>query len=172
MGDTTYIHDDVHVRIDEPEPIRVTIDDATLAYGNLPRGGDTGDILVKTSPRDYHAEWMSMREAGYNHIYYDTTANWNAQSGLVSEEGAIYIYSDYFHDDQGNPIPGIRIGDGRAYLIDLPVASEDFADKLYEHITNSVVHVSAYDRSFWNNKVTSALDSSDPENLILTKDFI
>ncbi len=171
MGDTTYIHDDVYVRIDEPEPIRVTIDDATLAYGNLPRGGNAGDILIKTDPRDYYAEWMSLRQAGLTHIYYDTTANWNAQSLMISEEGAIYIYSDYSVGSQGF-IPGVKIGDGSAYLIDLPFTSSDYIDRLYEHINNRQIHILPEERQFWNNKVTSALDSSDPENLILTKDFI
>lgn len=183
MGDIRYVGTDIHVHIAEPDPINVSVEepdsidvtlphDGDIVYGGLPRGGDTGDILVKLSNRDYHAEWMAMREAGLVHIYYDTTANWNMQSGMVSEEGAIYIYSDYYHDDQGRPIPGIRIGDGSAYLIDLPMSSQDLTDKFYDHINNHSIHVSAQDRLFWNNKVTSVVDATDVENLILTKDFV
>lgn len=182
MDDVRYISDDIHVRIAEQDPVNVNIEehdavqidipDATVVYGGLPRGGVYNDILVKKSNRDYHAEWMSMREAGLSHIYYDTTANWNAQRDLISEEGSIYIYSDYYQDGQGRPVPGIKIGDGSAYLIDLPAGNQDLTDRLFDHINNSVIHVSAYDRTFWNNKVTSVIDPADAENLILTKDFV
>ena len=181
MGDTVYISDDVYVSIDEPESIDIGIqendavetgiEDTYLVYGNLPRGGDTGDILVKTAPRDYRAEWMTLRQAGLTHIYYDTTANWNAQASMVSEEGAIYIYSDYTVSSAG-VIPAVKIGDGSAYLIDLPFTSSDYIDRLYDHITNRQIHILPEEREFWNNKVTSAMDSVDPENLILTKEFI
>lgn len=38
-----------------------------------------------------------------------------------------------------------------------------------EHLANSSAHVSDQDRTFWNNKVTAAIDSENVENLILTK---
>ena len=41
---------------------------------------------------------------------------------MISENGAIYIYEDLTESaaDSDVSIPGIKIGDGNAYLIDLP----------------------------------------------------
>ena len=182
MPDTTYIHDDVIVRIDEPDPvnvdivdddppINVSIDSATLVYGKLPRGGNLGDILLKMSGKDYHVEWKAVEEAGLRHIYYDLTQNWEAQTTMISEAGAIYIYSDYSEVD-GKKVPAIKIGDGKAYLADLPFASQELLSLLTDHINDRTVHITAQEREFWNNKVTSVLDRSDAENLVLTKDFV
>ena len=182
MPDTTYIHDDVIVRIDEPDPVNVdiadddppisvSIDNATLVYGKLPKGGNLGDILLKMSGKDYHAEWKAVEEAGLRHIYYDLTQNWKAQTTMISEAGAIYIYSDYSEVD-GKKVPAIKIGDGKAYLADLPFASQELLSLLTDHINDRTVHITAQEREFWNNKVTSVLDRSDAENLVLTKDFV
>lgn len=183
MDSVVYITNDIEVSVDGARELDVDIEalDAdigvdisgvTFTTGGIPPGGDTGDVLVKSSPRDYHAEWMSLRAAGYNHIYYDTTANWNAQAGMISEEGAIYIYSDYSTDIHGNPIPCMKIGDGLAYLIDLPFSSQDLTEALFNHINDSTLHITQQERQFWSNKVTSVVDDTDPENLILTKAMI
>ena len=97
-------------------------------------------------------------------IFYDTTANWDSQISLVSIRGAIYVYSDYQEDGDGNYIPGIKIGDGNAYLIDMP-----FTDCLYkEHIEDTVSHITAAERTAWNNKVRCYMDTLDEERLIFT----
>ncbi len=100
-------------------------------------------------------------------IFYDTTANWNAHPELVSVAGYIYVYSDYQTDGDDN-IPGIKVGDGNAYLIDLP-----FTDSLYkEHIEDTVSHITSAERTAWNNKITCYISPTDPTNLIFTKDNI
>lgn len=53
-------------------------------------------------------------------IQYDTTANWNAQLELIAQRGTFYVYSDHSVDENDNPVPGIKIGDGSSYLIDMP----------------------------------------------------
>ena len=181
MPDTIYISGDVTAQIDGLDPVTATItdddpvlaelSDLTLIYGKLPVGGNIGDILLKRSGQNYDAEWKAVEEAGFRHIYYDTTANWNAQTTMVSEAGAIYIYSDYSTVD-GVCVPGIRIGDGMAYLADLPFASQETLSILTRHINNTDIHITAREREFWNNKVTSVLDRLDAENLVLTKDFV
>lgn len=81
-------------------------------------------------------------------IYSDTVSGWNAQTSLISEENAIYVYTDYDTDSGGNVVPGIKVGDGLAYLIDMP-----FVDAvMQEHIQNSVIHVTQTDKDNWNNK--------------------
>lgn len=57
------------------------------------------------------------------HIYYSNTAGWDGQPSLIAERGAIYVYSDHrtaVIDGNTVTIPGMKIGDGSTYLIDLP----------------------------------------------------
>ena len=116
---------------------------------------------------------ISLPELGLRAIYYDTTANWNAQRSLISEEGAIYIYSDYSSYDDGNgnitPLAGIKIGDGNAYLIDMPFVTDGLTATLLNHINNHDVHITPQERAFWNNKVSSYMDLESSETLILSK---
>lgn len=99
-------------------------------------------------------------------VLYADTATWNSQTQLVSQQGYIYIYSDYKQDSSGNDIPGIKVGDGNAYLIDLP-----FSTKLIdEHIADAVVHITSAERDFWNNKVTCYIDDNNITRLVFSKD--
>lgn len=80
--------------------------------------------------------------------YSNTVSGWNAQTSLISEKNAIYVYTDYDTDENGNVVPGIKIGDGLAYLIDMP-----FVDAvMQEHMQNTVIHVTQGDKDNWNNK--------------------
>lgn len=116
---------------------------------------------------------MNARDLGLGNVYYDTNANWNVQPRLVAEESVIYIYSDAFYveDEAGNrtPIAGIKIGDGTSYLIDMPFVSEAMSSTIIRHITNDTVHITAAEREFWNNKISSYLDSENSELLVLSK---
>ena len=99
-------------------------------------------------------------------VLYDNTASWNSQPQLISQLGYLYIYSDYKQDGEGNNIPGIKVGDGNAYLIDLP-----FSTKLIdEHIANAIIHITQAERDFWNNKVTCYIDENNITRLIFSKD--
>lgn len=86
-------------------------------------------------------------------VYYGTTAYWSAQTTLVSILGAIYIYSDYSTDGQGNDIPNIKVGDGLAYVVDLPFMNKDITEQ---------------QKAIWDNKVRCYLDTNNSENLIFT----
>ena len=93
-------------------------------------------------------------------IYSNTTAGWSAQTTLVSEEGAFYIYTD--HDYVGDtPIAGFKIGDGLAYVVDLPFLDAN----MQSHMSNEDIHVTAEEKVFWNNKNRGLVEG---ENLILT----
>lgn len=106
-------------------------------------------------------------------IYSKTKQEWNSQRDLVSEKDTFYIYTNYKQTEDGKDIPGIKVGDGNAYLIDKPfiAAGEQSLDQLYEHIRNAAIHVSTEDRQSWNNvndKVTARISSSDPQNIIFS----
>ena len=116
---------------------------------------------------------LSAQDLGLGQVYYDTTENWNRNPTLLSEKGAVYIYSDYeyYEDAAGNrtPIAGLRIGDGSSYLIDLPFVNSLTAHLIISHVANQAVHVSEAERVFWNNKISAYIDPNDPEALIFSK---
>lgn len=93
-------------------------------------------------------------------VLQDTTANWNAQSTLVSQKDCVYVYTDH-HTVDGQDIPGIKIGDGNAYLIDLPFTDAAFI----AHIADDSLHVSDADRESWENKVSCFVE---PDSTKLT----
>ena len=107
----------------------------------------------------------------------DTTENWNNKRDFIPYKGEVIIYTDwkpryavgvdgcYILDSGGNKIrvynqdnepqfiPGIKIGDGKAYLCDLPFTDEELRAKLISHIEDTEVHVLLGERPFWNNKI-------------------
>lgn len=98
----------------------------------------------------------------------DTTENWNKQASLISELNTVYVYVDHQTktDEEGKEIwiPGIKIGDGKAYLIDLP-----FSDELMiAHINDLGIHVTPEEKEFWNNKVRTYIDTVEGEQLVFT----
>lgn len=97
-----------------------------------------------------------------------TTEYWNSQQTLIGEENVIYVYTDHQTktDRYGHvtDVPGIKIGDGKAYLIDLP-----FTDEIYlAHIGDASIHCTQAEKDLWNNKVRVLVSRLSPENLIFT----
>lgn len=91
-----------------------------------------------------------------------TTAQWATQTTLVSEKDVIYVYTDH-QIKNGKNIPGIKIGDGLAYVVDLP-----FADDIYiDHIANTDIHITAGERAKWDKAITANIKQAD-ENLVLS----
>lgn len=106
----------------------------------------------------------------YAGVLSDTTEGWNSQKELIAQKNVLYVYTDYQTDtdEEGNTveIPGIKIGDGKAYLIDIP-----FTDQLsMEHIRNGTIHVTPQEKEFWNNKVRTYLSEVHDETIVFTTD--
>lgn len=115
---------------------------------------------------------VALEDIGIKNIYYDTTQNWNSQQMLIGERGAIYIYNDHStieKDGQMFYVPGIKVGDGLAYLIDAPFVGDDIVEDFMGHVNNTMIHVSPNDRDFWNHKVSCFLNYDDLENLVFSK---
>lgn len=104
--------------------------------------------------------------SGDKEVFYGTTEYWNNQPQLIPIRGCLYIYSDHTTDSSGTVLPGIKIGDGSSYLIDMPFVDKKYAD----HILDTLIHVSASDRSFWDNKVRCYLDPNNTQRLVFTTD--
>ena len=101
---------------------------------------------------------------GNNRVLYATTETWNSQPSLRAKEGYIYIYADYRQNSEGQNIPSMKIGDGQAYLIDMP-----FTDQLlYDHLRDEIRHITQDERKFWNNKVRCYIDEGNDGHLIFT----
>ena len=98
-------------------------------------------------------------------IFVNTTEYWNSQPSLITVRNAVYIYTDYEKDGDGDDVPGIKVGDGLGYLIDAPFTSDPY----YDHIRNHFIHITPEEREFWNNKVRCYVDDfTDSEKLIFT----
>lgn len=104
----------------------------------------------------------------------NTTDGWNSEPQYLPKAGEICIYTDYatIQDALGNDItvPGVKIGDGNAYLIDMPFVGDEtrylLLNRLQNHEQNMAIHVSQEDRSFWNNKLNYDVSG---EELILNR---
>lgn len=89
-------------------------------------------------------------------ISYNTTRYWNMMGGFIPKSGEIIIYSDYrvvMVDGRRVEIPGIKIGTGNSYVQDLAFVGGSDTEILAAHIDDMVVHVTAAERAFWNNKL-------------------
>lgn len=97
----------------------------------------------------------------------DTTANWSQKTSYIPAKGEIIVYSDH-SVIEGISYPAIKIGDGMAYVVDLPFVGDDIMiqimDVLIPHIHDTSIHVTSAEKAYWNNKLDSALAG---ENLIL-----
>lgn len=86
----------------------------------------------------------------------DTTAHWNAAVTFVPMKGEVIVYSDYdtrTENGQTVKIPNFKVGDGLAYVPDLPFVGDDLRDDLTAHLLDHTAHVTAAERTFWNSKV-------------------
>ena len=89
-------------------------------------------------------------------ISYGTTAYWQEHLTFIPKAGEIVIYSDHSsieENDETVYIPGIKIGDGSAYGIDLPFVDDAMAQTILSHISDTDIHITAAERTSWNNKL-------------------
>ena len=89
-------------------------------------------------------------------ISYNTTHYWNMMGGFIPKAGEIIIYSDYRKvvvDGKTVNIPGIKIGTGNSYVQDLAFAGSSDTEIIAAHIDDAIVHITAAERAFWNNKL-------------------
>ena len=93
-------------------------------------------------------------------IKHDTTSNWNSATGFIPLSGEIIVYDDYKTitkevngENVTKNVPGIKVGDGLAYVQDLPFVDEDLREQLMAHINDSDIHVTSALKTFWNNKL-------------------
>lgn len=114
---------------------------------------------------------QSGHDLGLQDVCFGITEHWNNQREFIPEEGQIVIYMDHGTVDDGNGgtknVPGIKVGDGKAYLIDMPFVGDDVAESilisLNNHLQNADIHVSAADRLRWDRKVDVRLTGTESD---------
>lgn len=89
-------------------------------------------------------------------VFIKTTDEWNLDPSQMSQKNTFYVYSDHMTSD-GKLIPGIKIGDGKAYIADLPFIDDIFIN----HINDNVRHITQEERESWNNKVRAYYEQDD-----------
>lgn len=150
-------------RGDQTASLPSTIDDGAIYV--LDTGDNSGDLYV-----DYNNQRMKIG-SGQSSIKTKTTQEWMAEEPkTISKLGAIYCFADAYthteeYEEDGEIItrvvktPGLKIGDGQAYVVDLPFST-----------------VSPEQIEFWNNKINCYLEveyntQGNEENLVFTRDF-
>lgn len=113
--------------------------------------------------------FLSANSIENEYIKSGTTAYWNSQINYVPPLNTIIVYTDKSTISQNGTtinIPGIKIGDGNSYCIDLPFVNNEFE----QHMNNTDIHTTLAEKTFWNNKLNYS-DSfiEDEENLIFTR---
>lgn len=88
----------------------------------------------------------------------DTTARWNAQRSFIPLKGEAIVYTDRYVLPDGTLVPGLKIGDGQAYCIDLPFVDNAITTQLNTHIYDNDRHTSRAEKKAWNEKVGCELD--------------
>lgn len=85
---------------------------------------------------------------------YNTSDYWESCVEFIPKEGQIIVYSDALSFG-GKSYPMLKVGDGKAYLIDLPFMNEATLKNLKNHLENNTIHITQSEREKWNTAVTT-----------------
>lgn len=86
----------------------------------------------------------------------NTTAYWESTEGFIPLPGEVIVYTDYKtieKDGQQINVPGVKIGDGNAFVQHLPFVDDDLRERVLQHIADVEMHVTSEEKTFWNNKL-------------------
>lgn len=97
---------------------------------------------------------LNLPSGGRKEVISGTTEEWNSKPQLVSVKDIVYVYTDHNIID-GQRVPGIKVGDGVTFLIDLPFVTGGC------EVTEEQIN-------FWNEKVSVFIDPNDPETIVFT----
>lgn len=127
------------------------------------------ETLELLAPQTHELELTIPRNDGTTaKLIMATTAVWQTRVDYVPPRGTIIVYSDRNVID-GQEYVGLKIGDGLAYVVDLPFVGDEIADQiitdLNDHISDRTVHITQEEREYWNNKLNAELEG---ENLIIS----
>ena len=77
------------------------------------------------------------------------------------------VYSDYSTETVNGmlvDIPNFKVGDGLAYVPDLPFVGDDLRETLSMHLLDTAAHITPAERAFWNAKVRCYMGTETESN--------
>ena len=129
-------------------------------------GGVTNYEVLTNKPKINGVTLMGNKTSSDLRIVSEgTTSYWAQNASYVPQKGEIVVYSDY-ETESGVSIAGIKVGDGSAYVVDLPFTDSKLKNRFEDHINDMVRHITSTERTAWNDKINVTLTD---ENLILTQ---
>lgn len=122
-------------------------------------------VFLRDHAKLTNLNWLNSGHTGFAGIEFGTTAEWASFPDYIPPAGMLVVYTDYKQTDDGQGnitlIPGIKIGDGNAYLVDKPFVTDAVDAEITEHINDMVKHITQNEREFWNNKLNYVEPESD-----------
>ena len=122
-----------------------------------------GDVQLSNTQLLERIDFLNQQLQGKATMLAKTKEEWSRQTSLISQTNTFYIYTNRTVEN-GKSYPGIKVGDGTSYVVDLPFVDDLF----YSDIDNLDIHVTLAEKEFWNNKVRTQDSELDEENLIFT----
>jgi hypothetical protein len=117
VSDTTEGWSSKPTLVSEQDVLYIYTDYIITDVGDKIPGIKVGDGVTPVTQLPFTAS--SGGSSGEKEVYSKTTAEWDAQPTLIPKKDTLYVYTDYMTID-GVTIPGMKIGDGSTYLINLP----------------------------------------------------
>lgn len=123
--------------------------------------------------------WVVLGDITGTNVLLNTTSEWQTLSNQTYPRGTILIYTDHGtvtetinNTEVTKTVPGVKISDGSTPIIDLPFVGDDVIAavraEINTHINDNVRHITAAERTLWNNKI-NCNDTVTDGNLILNR---
>lgn len=159
------MRDRLRVSLETPTVLGVEMQNGTpMQVGLVPGTGNNYKTLVNKPSINGVTLEGNRTAQDLQIVSEDTTAGWAARLDYIPRRGEIVIYTDrdVVTDEEGQEqtVPGIKIGDGLAYLADLP-----FQDAAVRSMI-ARGGVTDEERDRWNAKLNCDIAG---ETLILTR---
>lgn len=106
----------------------------------LLKGKSAYEIAVDHGFIGTEQEWLDSL-VGEGNVEMKTTEEWSQMIDYIPKAKTIIVYSDYQQDKDGNYIPGLKIADGMAYVVDLPFVTGtiEITPEVEERITEEIL---------------------------------
>lgn len=125
------------------------------------------------------SNWSIVGDITGKNIMIGTSEEWGEHYDYVAPRGTILIYTDHGtvtatvnNETITKTVPGIKITDGSTPVVDLPFVGDDeiaaIHSELDDHINDNVRHITAAERTKWNNKINCE-DTVQNYNLIINR---
>ena len=150
-----------------------------IYYNNIQIGADMlSENHIYTFVYD-GVNWIVLGDIADTNVLINSTSGWQILYNQIYPRGTILIYTDHGtiteivnNTEVTKTVPGIKISDGSTVIIDLPFVGDDVAaairSEINTHINDNIRHITAQERTFWNNKI-NCNDTVVDNNLVLTR---